>query len=167
MSDRHILFCREYVKDFNGSQACIRAGYSAKTANVQSVRLLANAKIKAWIVDYKKNNADKFPDDVKKVVDELKKLGYSNIQDYIGENFTVNDFKKLPREVAAAIASIETETVEYMGRTTTKVKFKLFDKTKSLELLGRHLGIFEKDNAQKPVLTVIEATEFKITRRKK
>lgn len=38
-------FCREYVKDFNGTRAAIRAGYSERTAQEQSSRLLSNVKV--------------------------------------------------------------------------------------------------------------------------
>ena len=44
-------FCLEYVKDLNGKQAAIRAGFSAKTAESQASRLLRNAKVKARIAE--------------------------------------------------------------------------------------------------------------------
>jgi len=42
-------FCIEYLKDFNGTQAAIRAGYSKDTANEQSSRLLINVNVKKKI----------------------------------------------------------------------------------------------------------------------
>jgi len=42
-------FVEEYLKDFNATQAAIRAGYSVKTAAEQGVRLLKYAKVKAVI----------------------------------------------------------------------------------------------------------------------
>lgn len=39
-------FVEEYLKDLNGTQAAIRAGYSAKTANEQSSQLLAKLNVK-------------------------------------------------------------------------------------------------------------------------
>ena len=42
-------FCEEYVIDLNGTQAAIRAGYSAKTANEQSSQLLAKLHIQDCI----------------------------------------------------------------------------------------------------------------------
>ncbi len=44
-------FCQEYVVDLNATQAAIRAGYSAKTANEQGCRLLANVSVKAHIAE--------------------------------------------------------------------------------------------------------------------
>jgi phage terminase small subunit len=40
------LFVDEYLKDLNGKQAAIRAGYSPKTAEVQASRLLSVAKVR-------------------------------------------------------------------------------------------------------------------------
>lgn len=42
-------FVDEYLVDLNATQAAIRAGYSAKTAEVQGPRLLGNVRIAAAI----------------------------------------------------------------------------------------------------------------------
>lgn len=49
MTEKQKRFCDEYLIDCNATQAAIRAGYSAKTANEQSTRLLANVNIKKYI----------------------------------------------------------------------------------------------------------------------
>ena len=46
LTNKQLAFCREYVKDSNGKQAAIRAGYSAKTAEVKASQLLRLVKIK-------------------------------------------------------------------------------------------------------------------------
>jgi len=43
-------FCDEYLVDLNATQAAIRAGYSPKTAQEQSARLLSNVIVAAYIV---------------------------------------------------------------------------------------------------------------------
>ncbi|CRY10669.1 terminase small subunit [Yersinia enterocolitica] len=45
LTDKQELFAREYLKDLNATQAAIRAGYSTKTAQVQSSRLLSNVMV--------------------------------------------------------------------------------------------------------------------------
>ena len=47
-------FAEEYVKDFNATQAAIRAGYSPKTAASQGQRLLSFPTVKATIVKAQK-----------------------------------------------------------------------------------------------------------------
>lgn len=51
LTQRQKLFCQEYVKNGNATQAAIHAGYSAKTANEQGARLLANVSIQDFIQD--------------------------------------------------------------------------------------------------------------------
>ncbi|GHU69849.1 hypothetical protein FACS1894184_14480 [Clostridia bacterium] len=45
MSPKQEKFIAEYLIDLNASQAAIRAGYSARNANVEGARLLANVSI--------------------------------------------------------------------------------------------------------------------------
>ena len=42
-------FCQEFISDWNGTQAAIRAGYSEKTASAQGCQLLTLLKIKKRI----------------------------------------------------------------------------------------------------------------------
>jgi len=43
------LFCIEFIKDGNATQAAIRAGYSAQTAQSQGSRLLSNVMVKDYV----------------------------------------------------------------------------------------------------------------------
>lgn len=53
-------FADEYLIDLNATQACIRAGYSKKTATEQGSRLLANVNIKQYLeVELKKIDDNK------------------------------------------------------------------------------------------------------------
>lgn len=49
MTPKQARFVDEYLIDLNATQAAIRAGYSAKTAEVQGSRLLRDAKVQAAI----------------------------------------------------------------------------------------------------------------------
>lgn len=49
LSDKQKQFCIEYLKDFNGTQAAIRAGYSKNSANEQASMHLAKLNIKEYI----------------------------------------------------------------------------------------------------------------------
>ena len=49
LSARQELFCLEYIKDGNATQAAVRAGYSPKQANSTGARLYANVRIRARI----------------------------------------------------------------------------------------------------------------------
>jgi phage terminase small subunit len=51
LTAKQSAFVEEYLVDLNGTRAAIRAGYSAKTANEQASRLLANVSVQESIQD--------------------------------------------------------------------------------------------------------------------
>lgn len=55
LSPKRQRFVDEYCADFNGTQAAIRAGYSAKTANEQAASLLAIPSVKEAVEERKKS----------------------------------------------------------------------------------------------------------------
>lgn len=153
-------FCEEYLTDLNGTQAAIRAGYSSKTAAEQASRLLANVNVQSYITELKQNLSNKNEGLAQQVIEELKKIGFANIQDYISEGNEIKDLTKIDRDKASAVESIKKTVTEFHGGgesagKKTSIQFKLYDKISALEKIGRHLGIFELDNQQKaPVINV-------------
>lgn len=49
LTPRQVAFCREYVVDFNGSAAVVRAGYSPKNSERQAYLLQMNEGVRAYI----------------------------------------------------------------------------------------------------------------------
>ena len=150
-NNRYELFCQEYTVDLNKTQAAIRAKYSRKTASQKGEQLFRIVDIKnrvAYLMGKTTKRAEKTADDV---IAELEKIGFSNIQDYIGERNTTLDLSMIPRDKAAAVDSIQIDVRHDTGDSdgyTEKVKFKLCDKRSALVDLGRRHGIFGKDNEQ-------------------
>jgi len=58
MNDKQRTFCKEYMKDLNGTQAAIRAGYSEKTAKQIANQLLSKLDLKEYIAELKKERAE-------------------------------------------------------------------------------------------------------------
>ena len=148
-NSRHDRFCREYIKDLNGTRAAIAAGYAKKSAKVTASRLLTNANVQALLAKLAKQHADKLDLSAEKVLSELSSMGFCNMLDYIKTTEEGNayvDLSNLTREQAAAIPEITVD--EYMegkgkhARKVKRTKLKLVDKIRSLELLGKHLKLF-------------------------
>ena len=59
LSDKHKAFCHEYIKDMNGTQAYIRAGYSEKGARVSASQLLSNPNIQEYLAELVQEKFDK------------------------------------------------------------------------------------------------------------
>jgi len=143
-------FADEYLVDLNATQAAIRAGYSKKTAGQQGERLLRNVEIQEAVSKRQRKIQEKTEITQERVLAELSKLAFSNLADF----FTVQpdgtayvDLSELTREQAAALTEIQVdEYTEGRGeecREVKKVKIKVADKTKNLELIGKFLGMFK------------------------
>lgn len=150
-------FVDEYLVDLNATQAAIRAGYSKKTARVQGCRLLTYAAVAKAIEAGRAVQAETAIVTREQVLRELKRIGMSDIRKLYDETGRLKKVTELDDDTAAAVSSVEFEEVDRaeIGRT---VKIKCFDKTKALETLGRHLGLWkdpERPPTEGPGMTVI------------
>jgi len=146
-------FCEEYIKDLNGTQAAIRAGYSKKTAYVIAYENLRKPEIVKEIDLYKEKFRQESKLDGDMIKDELRAISFSNIQDFITSGNAIVDLTTLPRYKTRAVAAIKTRIITTgTGRdkvTETITELKLVDKRAALVDLGKTEGIFEKDNDQR------------------
>lgn len=143
-------FVDEYLIDRNATQAAIRAGYSAKTAYAIGEENLRKPEVRKAIEAGEADLSERTKITQEMVMNELAKIGFSNMLDYVtptetGDLFT--DFSKLTRDQAAAISEVTVEEyVEGKGedaRDVKRVKFKLSDKRSALVDMGKHLGMFK------------------------
>lgn len=149
-------FCKEYVIDLNGARA-YREVYkcSDKAAESGACRMLRIAKVKARIVELREKLEKKTGISAESVINELAKVAFANIKSVLGEKNVIQDISQLPDEITAAVESIQSDIRHDGGDSegyTEKVKVKFYNKLGALSDLGKHLGIFEKDNEQgKPI----------------
>lgn len=149
LTSKQQLFVDEYMIDRNATQAAIRAGYSAATAEQQGSRLLRNVQVKAAVDERVSKMAEKLEISAERVLRELALIGFSNMADYMRPGFEgdpVLDFSNLTRDQAAALAEVTVEDFKdgrgEDARDVRRVKFKLSDKRAALVDLGRHLKLF-------------------------
>ena len=121
LKKRHELFCQEYVVDYNGTQAAIRAGYKEKSARQQASRLLASEEILTRISELQK--------------DQLDRLAIS--QDYVV--LQLLETYKCCRE-PSPVMRYDPSTGEM--EETGMYQFDSKGALRALELIGRHLGMF-------------------------
>lgn len=147
---RYQIFVKEYCIDLNGKRAAMAAGYSELTAASQASRLLTNRNVQRLLRREQIRRASKLDLKAESVVEELRRLGFSNMMDYmrIGEDGDPKiDLSALTRDQAAAIQEIREDTTGGSGdgerKQVIRTTFKLADKKAALELLGRHLGMFQ------------------------
>lgn len=141
ITEKQKRFANEYLIDLNGTQAAIRAGYAKKNADVQAVRLLGNVRIKEYLQVKQDKLKEKTEVTQEMIINELKKIGFSDMR-----NFSAWGSSGVRLEASSELSDGDAACVAEVSETTTKdggsIKFKLHDKVKSLELLGKTLGIF-------------------------
>src|SRR5258706_4286631 len=152
-NNRHEASGRAIVEGSSGRAAYGAAGYRAKgaAADANASRLLGNAKVSSRIAELKGVAAQASTVEATRVLDELAKLAFANMADYMrvgADGDPVLDFSKLTRDQAAALVEVTVE--DYLdgrgddARQVRKVKFKLADKRGALVDLGKHLGLFKE-----------------------
>ena len=129
-------FCEEYLIDLNATQAAVRAGYSEKTAYSAGQRLLRNVEIQNRIAELKAERSKRTEITQDRVVKELAAMAFAKATDYA--EITSNGVALTP---TAHLTPVQQAAITGIKETQSGIEVKL-DKTKALELLGRHLGMF-------------------------
>lgn len=114
------MFCQEYLIDLNATQAAIRAGYSAKTANVIGPENLAKPCIAELIVKAKAERIETVKIDAAYVLTQAKKLHERCMQE---------------------------ERVMVDGVVVGDYKFEHTGAAKGLEIIGKHIDVKAFDNS--------------------
>jgi phage terminase small subunit len=135
LTDKQKRFCEEYLIDLNATQAAIRAGYSEKTAKEIGCENLTKPNIQDFIQSAQKELSNKLKLDSEWVIRRFKEISDRCMQ---AEPVMIYD------QVKGGMV----ESGEY--------EFDSSGANKSTEMIGKHLGFFEKDNSQKKpeVITV-------------
>ena len=144
LTDKQRRFVAEYLVDLNATEAAKRCGYSAKTAHVQGSRLLSDAEVQAAVSGRQERQLERTDLTATRVLEELRRLSFSNVQDLFDEVGNLRPIHTLTREQAACIASLEVvkkNAVAGDGLIDTIHKVKVWDKTRSLEMVAKHFKL--------------------------
>ena len=144
---KHELFAQELAKGKTQDEAYVAAGYKPSEQNAS--RLNRNDKVADRVKELMQKGAERTEITIERVINELAKLGFSNMADYMRPGTDVDpilDFSKITRDQAAALTEVTVEDfVDGCGedaRDVKRVKFKLADKRAALVDIGKHLGAF-------------------------
>lgn len=158
MNEKQKRFAREYIVDLNATQAAIRAGYSPRTANEQGTRLLANAGMKAFVVALMEKREQKTEIVAERVLLEMARAAFYDPADIANQPMSgPADIAKLPEAVRRAIVGWGWDKA---GNFT----LKLADKLRALEMLGRHLSLFNDKVNVTVTHTIVERLDTAIAR---
>lgn len=143
LSPKQKRFVDEYLIDLNATQAAIRAGYSAKTAQEQSSRLLSNVMVQKIISERQKALSDKTDITIERVLKERARLAFFDPRKLFNADGTPKAIHELDDDTAAVVAGVDVVNIGNSELGIGQVlKIKLSEKSASLTALERHLGMY-------------------------
>ena len=174
LTEKQKRFVDEYLKDLNGTQAYIRAGYKSKNPDVDCQKLLGNSRVQSHIQKRKADRERRTEITQDMVVAELAKVAFVDIKDYLRYGTERTDTGEVDeegnpvfeyRQIVEAKPSDQVDgslvSEVSLGKDGT-FKFKLHDKMAALDKLGRHFGLFLDRVQAQVVSTNVNATAQEI-----
>lgn len=165
MTDQRQRFADRYFETLNATQSAIYAGYSEQSAKSQASQLLDDEEIQSYLTKLKSDLQEKSGINKQRIIDEYAKIAFFDIREIYDVDGGLINIRQFDDNSAGAVSGIKVseewgEDDEGRKIVTGIVKeVKLNDKLRALQDLGKHLGIFEKDNTQKTTSLV---TIFKL-----
>ena len=156
LTDKQQRFCDEYLKDYNGTRAAIRAGYSEISAHSIASENLMKPEIQSYLEKKKDKIAKKLEISQERILRELAAIAFSDIREFYDEQSRLKPIQDLDESAAAAIASLDNEEVfektpDGMAQTGEIKKMKRWDKLKAIETINKMLGYNSPDKIEQTV----------------
>jgi len=154
LTGKQLIFCKEYLIDYNATRSAIQAGYSEKTADSQGSRMLKNVKVKAYLDEMTAERADRLEITADRILEEIKHIAFFDIRNIFDGN-SLKQVSDLDDKTARALNSVKSRIEKMDGENFAEVvEVKSNDKLKALDMLSKHIGLYERDNEQGRVLEV-------------
>jgi len=146
LTARQSRFVDEYLKDLNGTQAAIRAGYSERTANEQSARLLAKVSVQQAVESRKAQRCERTKIDADYVLHRLVEIDQMDVLDILSDDGSLRPIREWPSAWRRYLSGMDLSEIWGMdGDDREQIgvlkKIKWPDKVKNLELLGKHVDV--------------------------
>lgn len=140
MTKKQKRFVEEYLIDLNATQAAIRAGYSPATAKDIGCENLAKPNIRACIDQAIAVRSKRTGINQDRVVRELARIAFIKMTDVVDSEGKIRD--EANEDDLACIESIKYKSSDTDTGSSIEREVKVASKMKALELLGKHLGMW-------------------------
>lgn len=143
LNSRQERFAQEYVKDFNSTQAAVRAGYAERSAKVTASRLLTNANVQARVEELANEVTERNNITIDQVVNEYAKIAFNDPRKFFHADGSPKAIHELDADAAACLSGLDVEERFNEGEMVAVTKkYKLIDKKGALDSLMRYFGGF-------------------------
>lgn len=137
-------FCEEYIIDWNGNKAAIRAGYSPRSARAQASTLLTKPNIQAYIQTCKLKIEQLAGVSKLKALKKLGQIAFTDLTDAFNDDGSLKQIKEMNKDVKACISGIETTTMDDVAVT----KIKTESQRGAIQDMAKMLGWNEPDKVE-------------------
>lgn len=142
LTPKQKLFVDEYLIDLNATQAAIRAGYSPNNADKIGSELLGKTRVSDAISKAMAERSRRTGINQDRILMELAKIALVNPANVVDFDEATILNSALPEDLAA-VASVKVKRFPTKEGEGIEREIKFYDKTKALDLAGRHLGMFK------------------------
>jgi phage terminase small subunit len=147
LNEQQKRFYREWLIDYNATQAAIRAGYSKKSAYAQGCALLKHPEGIIYLEQLQRELNEQLKVTREQVIEEMARIGMVDIRRIFTDGGNLKNPGALDTDTARAVKSVEvvTKTVgvgeDAELEHTHKIQFH--DKMKALDGLAKHFNLYE------------------------
>lgn len=171
LTTKEELFCLNYVKNFNATQAALNAGYSPNTAYIIGHENLRKPKISKRISQIKEEMTSKIHIEAMDILNKYIAIAFSDMGDYIDygteENEVVdnqgnaktykNSYVRLKEK-----ALTDTTLIQEVKQGKDGISIKLCDKMKAMEKLEKYFDLLPDEFKRKMEKRKLELEERKV-----
>lgn len=140
LTKKQQLFVDEYLIDLNATQAAIRAGYSVESARDIGCENLTKPNIQQAIAKEMAERSKRTGVNQDRVVLELAKIAFVKMTDIVDDEGRIKS--DATDDDLACIESVKFKESYSDTGSMTEREVKIASKMKALELLGKHLGMW-------------------------
>jgi len=135
-------FVEEYLIDLNATQAAVRAGYSVDSAREIGCENLTKPNIQAAVGKAMAERSKRTGVNQDRVVLELAKIAFVNVDDVVdlSDGSIKSDASK---DDLACVEGMKYKRSDTDNGSSEEREVKFASKMKALELLGKHLGMWD------------------------
>ena len=165
LTEKQKLFAKEYLIDLNATQAAIRAGYSKKSAYSIGGELLKKPEIQDEIQLQMAERSKRTEITADNVLKELSYIAFSNATDYVQvkheqvkdeKNGTVTEVPYIDFSDTEMLSDEQKKAISAIHYGKRGINVATHNKVRALELLARHLGMFEEQQQEKEIIVKLE-----------